>query len=217
MRGTRLALRLAAAALIAGGVVLLGAGPAAADTTIPINPGNLPATAAGYPTQECGQTGTSSTLDGWVFVLPGNKGKFTSLTLTFDTGSGTTVVSIPPSGGISASGTKAWVQTPAGWTLVTAWATISGTSNGFFVLTHTCPATGTPSPSPSSSSPSDTPTPSDSSSTGTPSDSSSSAFAQIADAASSPAVALGGIFVAGTSLLGSLGLLRFGRRRRDAE
>jgi hypothetical protein len=215
MRGTKIALRTGAAALIAGGVVLLGAGPAAADTTIPINPGNLPATAAGYPSQECSQTGPSSTQDGWVFVLPGNKGKFTSLTLTFNTGSGTVVVSIPPSGMISASGTKAWLQTATGYTLVAASATISGSSNGFFVLTHTCPTTGTPSPSPSSSSPSDTPSPSDSSTS--PSESSSSALAQLTNAVTSPAGAVGSLLFLGTGLAGGMSLLQYARRRRDQE
>lgn len=226
MRGTRWALRIGAAALVAGGALLLGTGPAAAAATISINPGNIPATAAGYPTKDCSQTGGSSTLDGWVFVLPGNKGQFVSLTLTFKTSGGATVVvSVPPSGTISSSpASKAWVQTPAGYTLVAATATINGTSSsGYFNLTHTCPATGSPSPSPSSESPTPsespsteppgTPTPSDpssSSSSGT-----ASALAAVADAVTSPAGAVGGLLFLGSGLAGGMSLLQYARRRRD--
>jgi len=79
-------------------------------------------------------------------------------------------------------------------------ATISDSPNGFFVLTHTCPATGTPSPSPSGSSPSDTPSPSDSSTNR--SETSSSALSQV-------------VLFLGSGLAGGMSLLQYARRRRD--
>lgn len=208
MRAWKTALQVGAVTLLTGGAVLLGASPASADTTILINPGNIPATAAGYPTQECSLTPASPTTDGWVFVLPGNKGAFTSLTLTFDSGSGTVTLTIPPSGQISAKGTKAWISTPAGYTLVAASATVSGASNGFFVLTHTCPATSTPSPSPST--PSETPSSSDSSGPGT-----SSPVALAMSTVTSPASMIGGLLLAFSGIGGWLGL-HYTRRRRES-
>src|SRR5262245_53760898 len=85
-------LRAAAVTAVLGGALFVGVAPAWADTTIPINPGNVPTTASAFPEQSCDQVpgGASSTQDGWVFVLPGNKGSFTSLTLTFQTTTGTT-------------------------------------------------------------------------------------------------------------------------------
>lgn len=196
---------VAAAAAFAGGLLLLGATPAHAVSTIPINPGSVPATAAGFGSQECTQTGASATRDGWVFVLPGNKGTFVSLTLTFATPGGPVVFTIPTDGGTIATGggtNKAWLTTPAGWTLVGGSAVINGqSSNGFFVLTHTCPATTTPSPSPSTSPPSTPPT------------STSSAAALLATAATSPAGAVVGLLLTG-GLLGTGTILAL-RRRRD--
>jgi hypothetical protein len=204
--------RLAAAAVLMGGVVLAGAAPAWADTTISINPGNVPTTASGFETHSCDQVpgGSSPTTDGWVFVLPGNKGTFTSLTLTFlNTSGGTVVINVPADSGtiLNVNGTsKAVVTTPAGWTLIAATATISGSSNGFFVLTHTCPATGTsPPPPPSSPPPSSPPTSSSSSST------SAAAYAQKITTSVLPALVLGFAFFAGWA-----GLI-VARRRRDAQ
>lgn len=205
--------RLAAAAVFAGGLLLVGAAPAMADTTIPINPGNVPTTAAGFGTHECTQTGTSPDQDGWVFVLPGNKGSFVSLTLTFTTADGMVTLNIPADGGaiISDNGTsKAWIVTPAGWTLIDASATITGRSaNGFFVLTHTCPATSSPSPSPSSPPPT---------TSGSPSSSGSSSPATaLMTAVQTPPGAAIGLLVTGGTLLGAAGTLISARRRRDRE
>ncbi len=202
--------RFAAAAVLMGGVLLAGAAPAWADTTISINPGNVPTTASGFEDQSCEQVpgGSSPTSDSWVFVLPGNKGTFTSLTLTFlNTSGGTVVINVPADSGtiLNVNGTsKAVVTTPAGWTLIAATATISGSSNGFFVLTHTCPATGTPS-SPPPTSPSSPPTSSSSSST------SAAAYAQKITTSVLPALVLGFAFFAGWA-----GLI-VARRRRDAQ
>lgn len=146
---------------------------ATSNTTIPINPGNLPATAAGYGEPNCDQVGPSADQDGWVFVLPGNEGRFVSLTLKFETPEGESrTLRIPDDGGTIGqdNGThKAWIRTAPGWTLVAASAVITGSSaNGKFNLTHTCPATGgSPSPSPSqSTAPSESPsTPGESPST----------------------------------------------------
>jgi hypothetical protein len=122
-------------------------------------------TAIEHDDHSCAQVdgGAIAGRDGWVFVLPGNAGDFVSLTLLFERPDGTEVtVKIPdptddnPDDIDSANnnGTaKATVQTPAGWTLVSGTAEITGTSaNGKFNLTHTCPSTGpSPSPSPSAS------------------------------------------------------------------
>jgi hypothetical protein len=207
--------RSAAAAAFAGGLLLLGATPAHAVSTIPINPGSVPATAAGFGSQECTQTGSSPGLDGWVFVLPGNKGTFVSVTLTFATPGGNVVLTIPTDGGaIGTAGgaNKAWITTPAGWTLIAASAEINGQSNGFFVLTHTCPATGTPSPSPSSSSPSEPPS-TPPSTPPTSESSSSSAAALLIAAGSSPLGAAVGLLLSGGLL--SSGAVMVMRRRRD--
>jgi hypothetical protein len=211
-RTVRALARLAAAAAMVGGVVLVGSAPAWADTTIPINSGSVPTTASDFGTHSCAQVpgGSSPTTDGWVFVLPGNKGAFTSLTLTFlDTDGNVVVLNIPADGGAILGGgtSKAWIITPAGWTLIAATATISGSSNGFFTLTHTCPATSTPSPSPSTSSPPPT------SPSGTPSTSTSSAAALIS-AATSPGAA---VVLVGLGLIGSWSALFVARRRRDTE
>jgi LPXTG-motif cell wall-anchored protein len=130
-------------------------------------------TAVEHDDHSCAQVagGGIAGWDGWVFVLPGNAGSFVSLTLLFEKPDGTEVtVKIPDpndgnpddidSGGNNGTA-KATVQTPAGWTLLSGTAEITGTAaNGKFNLTHTCPSTGsTPSPS-TSPSPSKSPSPS---------------------------------------------------------
>lgn len=215
MRLSTMVARSAAAAAFAGGLLLLAATPAHALTTIPINPGNVPTTAADFGTHECSQTGSSPDLDGWVFVLPGNKGTFVSVTATFATPGGTVQLTIPTDGGaIGGNGSrKAWITTPAGWTLTGATAVIDGQSNGFFVLTHTCPAVGTPSPSPSSSSPSEPPSSSPPSTPPTSESSSSSAAALLVAAGGTPlGVAVGLLF---TGCAVSTGAVMVMRRRRD--
>ncbi|GHJ45383.1 hypothetical protein Cs7R123_27250 [Catellatospora sp. TT07R-123] len=133
------------------------AAAAQAAQTVAINPGNVPTTAAAFKPDghDCDPDfggGPLPGMDIWVFDLPGNhdsSGDFTRLRLTFDVpGAGIVAVAVPDDGGaIVRNGTsKAWIATPAGWTLTAASADITGTASSF-VLTHTCPAAG-PSPSP---------------------------------------------------------------------
>ncbi len=108
--------------------------------------------AADYPTQSCDQIPGGEPVagrDGWVFVLPGNKGEFVSLDLLFQrpNGSSRTVHVVNPNdnfvdGIISGHGTsKAYVVTPAGWTLLSGTAMINGSApQGMFNLTHVCPS-----------------------------------------------------------------------------
>lgn len=164
--GTRWWGRLAAVAGTAAVVGLAAASPAWADTTIDINPGNVPTTAEGHSDHECNfGGGPFADKDVWVFVLPGNDkaGEFVSVTATFGA-NGT--LTIPTNGGaiVNDKGTsKAWITTPAGWTLTAATAVVTGTADKFN-LTHTCPAGGgnggeTPTPTPSESESPSTTTP----------------------------------------------------------
>jgi LPXTG-motif cell wall-anchored protein len=151
--------KLAVAAAATAVVGLATASPALADTTVTVNPGNVPTTAAAYGTHDCDDNfggGPHSGSDVWVFVLPGNHdktGDFVSVTATFGA-NGT--LTIPADGGAVVTdkgASKAWITTPAGWTLTGASAVITGTA-AKFNLTHTCPAggggqTSSPSPSPS--------------------------------------------------------------------
>ncbi len=149
-----------AAMVITGFLINRGPTPAFAQThTISINKGNVPTTAKGFSSHDCDPNfggGPFPDQDVWVFVLPGNDTTFQSLTLHFDTngdGIADTTKTIPTDGGAidNAHGTsKAFIATPAGWTLVAAEAEVDGPQT-FFNLTHTCPASGSPSPSPSHS------------------------------------------------------------------
>ncbi|TNH23971.1 LPXTG cell wall anchor domain-containing protein [Micromonospora orduensis] len=140
--------RLAALVLLVGAVLLTNGAPAAAASTISINPGNVPTTAANF-TQNCDPNlggGPFANEDVWVFNLPGNpqtSGTFQSVTATFSTPGGPvtrTIPTDPNSAIVNNLGTsKAWIRLPAGWTLTGATAVISGTAD-FFVLTHTCAA-----------------------------------------------------------------------------
>ncbi|MEU6074824.1 LPXTG cell wall anchor domain-containing protein [Micromonospora sp. NPDC047074] len=140
--------RVAAFALLVGALVLTGGSPAAAASTININPGNVPTT-ADQATQNCDPNlggGPFANEDVWVFNLPGNpqtSGVFQTITATFSTPQGNvtrTIPTDPNSAIVNDMGTsKAWIRLPAGWTLTGATAVISGTAN-FFVLTHTCAA-----------------------------------------------------------------------------
>lgn len=144
--------RLAALALLAGAFVLMAGSPALADETISINPGIVPATAGDF-TQDCDPNlggGPYPGEDVWVFNLPGNPqttGRFLSVTATFDTQSGPftrTIPTDPNSAIVNNMGTsKAWIRLPAGWTLTSATAVISGRAN-FFVVSHTCAASRSP-------------------------------------------------------------------------
>ncbi|BCL15541.1 LPXTG cell wall anchor domain-containing protein [Micromonospora sagamiensis] len=152
---TQLSRALAVGAIAAGLLLSTGA-PAAAQTTIDINPGNVPSNASDFP-QDCNPSlggGPYSGEDVWVFNLPGNpetSGVFESVTATFDTPEGPLTVTIPDDGGaiVNNMGTsKAWIRVPAGSTLVEATAVISGMAD-FFVVSHTCAAAQpTPTPTP---------------------------------------------------------------------
>lgn len=138
---------------VAGALLLGTAAPAVAQSTIDINPGNVPTTAA-QSTQNCDLGGGPYPgEDVWAFGMsddPQTTGEFLSVTATFRTPNGTETVTIPTDGGaiVNDRGTsKAWIRLPAGWTLIDATALISGEAQ-FFVLTHTCAASGTPSPTP---------------------------------------------------------------------
>ncbi|MEH1125166.1 hypothetical protein [Micromonospora sp. CPCC 206061] len=156
MRGSRL-VRLGVA--VAAGVLAVGpGGPARAADTININPGNVPTPAAGFDSQDCGPNfgeGPHPGEDIWVFVLPkpNQLGSFTSVTATFDTPDGEEILTIPTDGGaiVDDKGTsKAWIRTPAGWTLTAASADITGTAgeNDEFNLTRTCPTGFVPKTTP---------------------------------------------------------------------
>jgi hypothetical protein len=155
--GTKWFARSAATGLAVGVLAVAGATAARANSTVNINPGNVPTTAKAY-TQNCDDNlggGPYAGQDVWVFNLPkpNTSGHFVSVTATFDTGSGTVTKTITADGGaiVQIGTSKAWIKLPAGWTLTGATAVISGSAD-FFVLTHTCAAKGSPSPSPSSSS-----------------------------------------------------------------
>jgi LPXTG-motif cell wall-anchored protein len=136
----------ATAALI--GVLTLASPAQAQTTTIPINDGNVPTTAKEFDTQSCDQVpgDKGADEDGWVFVLPasaGADGNFVSVTATFEDLEGNQqVLTTGEHGGIvSGSGdNKAFIISPAGWTLVDAEAEVDNPDAGaFFNLTHACP------------------------------------------------------------------------------
>ncbi|MET8356624.1 hypothetical protein [Micromonospora sp. NPDC005171] len=160
---------------VAAGAFLAGAASAAqaqpiqppAPSTIDINPGNVPTTAAAF-TQNCDPNlggGPFPDQDVWVFNLPGNpetSGQFVTVTGTWSIpNDGTVTRTIPTDGGaiVNNMGTsKAWIRLPAGWTLTDATAVITGTAE-FFVLTHTCAASGQPTTPPPTTPPPTTPPP----------------------------------------------------------
>jgi len=169
--GLNLLGRFAVGAGAAVMVGLLTGSPALADSTVAVNSGNVPTTASAYGTHDCDDNfggGPYPGSDIWVFVLPGNQdkvGDFVSVTAVFGANGALTV---PADGGavVTDKGTsKAWIKTPAGWTLTGASAVITGTADKFN-LTHTCPAGGgqTTSPTPAVTEP----TPAVSASAGSP-------------------------------------------------
>lgn len=240
-----------ATALLRGGlvaaaaVVALAAGsPAWADTTININPGNVPTTAAGFDGHSCDQGGGPfADQDVWVFVLPGlyaTSGDFVSVSADFGAHGTVAITTATDPGNFSNGGpetSKAWIVTPAGWTLDSATAVITGSAD-FFNLTHTCPASGSPSPSPSTSpsasqSPSESTSPSAStSSSGSTSPSGSTSSSALASSGTVGSTPSGGVPTGGggslptASLILGIGVLAVGigggttlmlaRRRRDA-
>jgi len=205
------------AVLAGAGLLALGPSTAAWAATIDINPAHKNQTAAGFDSHGCDfGGGPFPDKDVWVFVLPGNQaeaGDFVSVTITFDNGT----LTIPDDGGaiVTDKGTsKAWITTPAGWTLVDATAEIDGDAT-FFNLTHTCPASSSPSPSPGESE-SPGPTPSADMTTGPavkPSGAPETGGGGGSATTGGMALGIGALTLAGT---GALGLALARRRRRGA-
>ncbi|MFG3406547.1 LPXTG cell wall anchor domain-containing protein [Streptomyces sp. NPDC048142] len=120
----------------------------------------LPLIADGYSGGTC--PGVPADRDGWHFILPGNTATFTKLTVTFEPG-GEQVITVfgPP------KDDHAYASSEPGAKLTAVEAEIDGTvKHGKFNLSHTCPASVTPTPTPSATEPTDTPTDTP---TGTPS------------------------------------------------
>jgi hypothetical protein len=233
---------LRAGLVAAAAVIALAMGsPAWADTTIKINPGNVPTTAADFPTHSCDQGGGPfAGQDVWVFVLPGmhdTSGDFVSVTADFGANGTVTINAATDTGNFDNGGpeaAKAWIVTDAGWTLSGATAVITGTA-AFFNLTHTCVATSTPSPTPSetpsspgSPSPSSPPSSGSSSPSGSPSSSVSASTSTSGSVGTTPSggVPTGGGNQAGSGLIWGLSALTLGvgggtvlllraRRRRE--
>jgi LPXTG-motif cell wall-anchored protein len=148
--------RSALISTLAGVSCLALATPAWADSTVQLHQSQV---TAGAFQQECNDEkfATKPTdHDGWHFVLPGGGGDFVHLSLHFTDRNGDDVtVTVPQAGDpypdffSTASGQvkHAYLFTPAGWTLQTGSATITGTGNKF-VLSHTCAGTTQPSTPP---------------------------------------------------------------------
>jgi hypothetical protein len=129
---------------------LMFASPAlAAVETIFINDGNVPTTASEFKPNSCENIppgDISNTEDGWVFVLPasaGAEGNFISVTAFFEDGDGDPQeLNTGDDGGIvdGSGDNKAYIVSPAGWTLIGAEAEVEDPDDdAFFNLTHTCP------------------------------------------------------------------------------
>ncbi|MEU9302622.1 LPXTG cell wall anchor domain-containing protein [Streptomyces sp. NPDC048269] len=161
-------LRWATTALPVAASLVLAAGAAPAfatdSYTIPVHQA-LPLTATSQGVEnEAKCADIPSSQDGWHFVLPGNSTTFKKLTVTFEPG-GQKVVTVfgPP------SDKHAYVASEPGAKLTAASAEVEGGSVQWFNLSHTCPASVTPSGTPSrtpSKTPSGTPS---STASGTPS------------------------------------------------
>jgi hypothetical protein len=240
-RGARTLQRAAAVSIASGVAVLAFAGPAMANSTIPLHEAHKGSTAADFPTHECeGQLPETPGKDGWHFVLPASgdpDAEFVSLTLTYtDTVGGTQTVQVPPGGVID--GMHAYVYTLPGWTLEDGTATITsaaGEGPDDFVLSHTCPASSvTPTPSQSGSmAPSEGPSdmPSETPSQGpsgsvAPSEGPSDTPTGSVAPSSSPTppggqlpvtgLAIGGIVLTGLGLVGAGAAMRALRRKDPA-
>jgi LPXTG-motif cell wall-anchored protein len=214
--------RVATAAGVGVVVGLATASPGWANTSIDINPGNVPTLASEAET-DCDENfggGPHPNQDIWVFVLPGNQktvGDFVSVTAEFGANASLT---IPTDGGVIVTdkgASKAWIATPAGWTLTGASAQITGTTDKFN-LTHTCPAGGVgespyPSPSPSAlTSPSASPSPDESSS---PSPGSGGSGGGEGEGLPVTGAGVAGMVAAGVALVAGGTTLLLLRRRRE--
>lgn len=153
-------------ALVAAVTSCLVLAPAAAATggssSHPALRQELPVTAAefadGKAAEEC--PGVPADKDGWHFILPGNTATFTKLTVTFEPGGEQEITVFGPP-----KDDHAYAVSEPGAELTAIKAEITGTvKHNKFNLSHTCPASVTPTPS---GTPTDTPTDTP---TGTPSD-----------------------------------------------
>lgn len=128
-----------------------------ADAPATLRSGQAPTTAVAFAAHACDPDlggGPYAAQDVWSFVLPDRGRRFVALTAGFDT-SGDGVVdatlNVATSGGTQDdTGTsKAWLVAPAGATLVTASAVVTGDAAGgiTFTINRTCPAGAAPSPS----------------------------------------------------------------------
>lgn len=223
----------AVASAAVGCTLVLTAAPVAwANSTVQINGGNVPTTAAGHPTHQCSPNqggGPYAGSDVWVFVLPGDyatSGDFVSVTAQFSTDADdvadVTKVITTDGGGFLNGGpavSKAWIALPLGWKLITASAVITGEA-AFFNLSHTCPAgtsttppvTTPPVTTPPVTTPGTTTTPTP---TGTPTDpgSSTSHDPDLPQTGAS----LSGLIAAGAALVIAGAALLFLRQRRDRQ
>jgi hypothetical protein len=160
-------LRRALPAIAAAAVIAVPTAAQAQDEmTIPLHEPHRNTVAAEFGEPNCAQVPESKGEfeDGWVFVLPDNERRFLSVTAIFKDTDGneyTYSTTNPDQGGIDPKDTgtsKAFIITPAGWTLVDASAVVDGpTKQGRFNLTHTCPGKVPPGEE-ESSPPVDTPT-----------------------------------------------------------
>ena len=203
-----------------------GAAGALATTEIPLLQSNVKATDFKPGDQDCSDApfaNIQDNQDGWHFVVGGDDTSFVELRLTFNTGSGTVVVTVPgppvsgASGILTESGGKfmhAWVITPAGWTLVSGEADVTYTGNApaHFQLSHTCP--GTPTTTTATTKPpttTTTTTGTETTTTGTTTTPDEGGDLPVTGAG------LGGLIAAGLILTGGGVALILARRRRDAE
>jgi LPXTG-motif cell wall-anchored protein len=210
--------RLAVPATVVVAALVPAVGTAWANTTININPGNVKnggTTAAKFGGNDCDSNfggPRKANQDIWIFVLPGNSGTWVSLTAHFNTGSGTTDVTIPPTDAHNNfaldNGTpKAFLTTAAGWTLTGASAVVSGDTKDFFNLTGTCAASGR--------TPTGTPTSPSTTTTAPRGGGSSSGGGSPDGSLPTTGVAVTGIIIAGLVLIGGGSALLIARRRMD--
>ncbi|MEU9705840.1 LPXTG cell wall anchor domain-containing protein [Streptomyces sp. NPDC047981] len=136
-------------AAMAGSLVLAPAAFAAdGPSTLPLHQAkDLPLAAGDFETQEKTCADIPATQDGWHFVLPGSgKGEsavFTKLTVEFQPGGVQTITVFGPP-----SDKHAYVSSEPGAKLISATAEVKGeVKKEWFNLSHTCPASVTPTPS----------------------------------------------------------------------